>query len=301
MDRAVSEDAAAAPEAGSLTGRCDTTGLKQLAVHLGVLLLTGYLVSTSRATGWWLFALVVHGFVLVFLFAPLHETVHRTPFRSRWMNTVVSWISGVLLVLPPAYFRAFHFAHHRHTQDPDRDPELTCPKPTSWRSWLWTVSGIPYWHERVTTTLRHAMGRVREPFIGVNAKAGIIREARILLAVYALIAVSALVAQSSAPLEYWLLPAMLGQPFLRMYLLAEHTGCPLVADMRANSRTTLTNLAMQRLAWNMPFHTAHHMFPGIPFHALPEAHRRIRDQVRYEARGYLSVQRELIRRLRAGV
>ena len=50
--------------------------------------------------------------------------------------------------------------------------------------------------------------------------------------------------------------------------VSEHTGCPLVADMRVNSRTTLTNRAMQRLAWNMPFHTAHHVYPGVPFHDL---------------------------------
>ncbi len=65
-------------------------------------------------------------------------------------------------------------------------------------------------------------------------------------------------------------------------------------DMRVNSRTTLTNRAMRRLAWNMPFHTAHHVYPGVPFHALPDVHERIRDSVRYEARGYFAVQRELV-------
>ncbi len=64
--------------------------------------------------------------------------------------------------------------------------------------------------------------------------------------------------------------------------------------MRVNSRTTLTNRAVRRLAWNMPFHTAHHVYPGVPFHALPEVHGRIRDSVRYEARGYIAVQREIV-------
>ncbi len=138
------------------------------------------------------------------------------------------------------------------------------------------------------------MGRVTTPFIGTAARDGIVREARILLGVYALVVVVAVAAQSVALIYYWVLPALLGQPFLRMYLLAEHTGCPLVADMRVNSRTTLTNRAMRRLAWNMPFHTAHHVYPGVPFHALPEVHGRIRDSVRYEARGYIAVQRQLL-------
>jgi fatty acid desaturase len=159
------------------------------------------------------------------------------------------------------------------------------------------VSGIPYWRERMTTIWQHARGRVFQPFIGAVARDGIAREARILIGVYVVVGVAAVAAQSAWPIYYWVLPVLLGQPFLRMYLLAEHTGCPLVADMRVNSRTTLTNWAMRRLAWNMPFHTAHHVYPGVPFYALPEAHEYIRDSIQYEAPGYLAVQRELLSQL----
>ncbi len=293
IGEAVSEDAEAARRLGSLTQRSDAAGIAQLTGHVAALVVTGYLVSLSIGTYWLPLALLVHGFVLVILFAPLHETIHRTAFRSRWINTAVSWICGLVLMLPPDYFRAFHFTHHRYTQNPERDPELGYAKPSSWRSWLWTVSGIPYLRERMTTTWQHAMGRVTTPFINAAARDGIVREARILLGVYALVAVVAVAAQSAAPLFYWVLPVLLGQPFLRMYLLAEHTGCALVEDMRVNSRTTLTNWVMRRLAWNMPFHTAHHLYPGLPFHALPEMHRRIRDGVRFVAPGYIAVQREL--------
>ena len=30
------------------------------------------------------------------------------------------------------------------------------------------------------------------------------------------------------------------------------------------------------LAWNMPYHAEHHLFPNIAFHNLPEAHRHLR-------------------------
>lgn len=295
IGEAVSAGAEEARQLGALTRRSDAAGVAQLAGHAAALVVTGWLVSVAIGTYWLPPALVAHGFVLVFLFAPLHETIHRSAFRSRWTNSAVSWICGLVLMLPPNYFRAFHFAHHRYTQDPEWDPELAYPKPTSWRSYLWRVSGIPYWQERVTTTLRLATGRVTQPFISAAARDAIVREARVLIAVYGSIAVVAIVAQSAAPINYWILPVLLGQPFLRMYLLAEHTGCPLVADMYANSRTTLTNWGMRRLAWNMPFHTAHHVYPGVPFHALPKVHRQIREGVRVEACGYVSVQRELCR------
>jgi fatty acid desaturase len=116
-------------------------------------------------------------------------------------------------MLPPNYFRAFHFTHNRYTQNPERDPELGYAKPSSWRSWLWTVSGIPYWRDRMTTIWQHAMGRVTTPFIGTAARDGIVREARILLGVYALVVVVAVAAQSVALIYYWVLPALLGQPF----------------------------------------------------------------------------------------
>ena len=159
------------------------------------------------------------------------------------------------------------------------------------------MSGIPYWWERMTTIGQHAGGRVPQPFIRAAARGRIVGEARVLIGVYVLVGVGAVAADSAWPIVYWVLPVLLGQPFLRMYLLAEHTGCPLVADMRVNSRTTLTNRVMRRLAWNMPFHTAHHVYPGVPFHALREVHERIRDSVRYEAPGYFAVQRELLGQL----
>ena len=77
---------------------------------------------------------------------------------------------------------------------------------------------------------------------------------------------------SAAVLWVWLLPVVLGQPMLRLYLLAEHTGCPMVPEMLENSRTVHTNAVVRFLAWNMPYHAEHHAYAAIPFHALPRAH-----------------------------
>ena len=120
----------------ALSRRSDARGLAQLAMHLALLALTGALIHASLGSWWLLPALVLHGGVLVFLFCALHEGVHRTPFASRWLNDAVAWIVGALLMLPAGYFRLFHFAHHRFTQDPARDPELLTPKADSLARWL---------------------------------------------------------------------------------------------------------------------------------------------------------------------
>ena len=95
-----------------------------------------------------------------------------------------------------------------------------------------------------------------------------------------------------------LLPLLVGQPLLRAYLLAEHAGCEETSgDMLANTRTLLTTAPVRFLSWNMPFHTEHHSFPAVSFHALPRLHRVTRDDVRHLEPGYLSFHREFSGRL----
>jgi fatty acid desaturase len=283
----------------ALAVRADGPGLWQLGAHLAVLVTTGGLILAARGALWLAPALLLHGIVLVFLFAPLHEAVHRTAFRSRRLNDVVAWACGAVLLLPPEYFRAFHFTHHRHTQDPARDPELLTPKPSTLRAYLWHGSGVPYWRERVATTIRHALGRVDAPYIAPGVRPKIAREARALLALYGSLAAGSFAAGSPVLLWLWVVPALLGQPFLRLYLLAEHTGCPLVPDMLANSRTTRSLAVIRRLAWNMPYHAEHHAFPALPFHALPAAHALLEARIAVQAPGYVAAHRAILAGLHA--
>jgi len=281
-----------------LNRRSDAVGLRHLAGHGALLLVTGALIGFAVGSWWIVPATVLHGVALIALFAPLHETIHRTAFKSRWLNDGVGWLCGLLLVLPPEYFRFFHFAHHRHTQDSLHDPELASPKPTTFAQWLIHVSGWNYWRAEVVGLVTHALGRTPEPFLTApRAAARVVTEARMVLMIYALIAATAAAAGSWAPLIYWVLPALAGQPFLRFYLLAEHTLCPLVPDMLANSRTTRTNAIVRLLAWNMPYHSEHHAFPSVPFHALPALHRDLRSDLKVVAPGYIAVNREIFQRL----
>jgi fatty acid desaturase len=281
-----------------LNRRADARGLRHLAGHGALLLATGLLVGNALGSWWIVPATVLHGAVLVALFAPLHESIHRTAFRSRWLNDAVGWACGFLLLLPPEFFRFFHFAHHRYTQDPLNDPELASPKPVTLVQWLVHVSGWNYWRTLGVGVLKHALGRTPEPFLSApRAAARVVAEARLVLIGYALIAATAAATDSWAPLVYWVLPVLVGQPFLRFYLLAEHTLCPLVPDMLANSRTTRSNAVVRFLAWNMPYHAEHHAFPSVPFHALPALHRDLRTDLKVVAPGYIAVNREIFQRL----
>jgi fatty acid desaturase len=279
--------------------RSDGPGLSHLAGHVAALLLTGCGIWLARDTLWLLPAMGLHGLVLIFLFTPLHECVHRTAFKTRWLNEAVAFTIGVLIVLPREYFRAFHFAHHRFTQDPVRDPELAAPKPANLRQWLWHVSGIPYWMAQTRGTMAHAFGRAPETFYKDDRqRRAVILEARVVLAVYALVLLGSIATGSTAALIYWVIPALLGQPALRLYLMAEHGLCPLTLDMLENTRTTYTNAVMRALAWNMPYHAEHHAYPAVPFHRLPEVNRTIAPRLKSTSPGYLALQRQLLRSYR---
>lgn len=280
----------------ALSVRSDAAGWRRLALHAALLAGTGLLVWQARGTPWIWPAMLAHGIALAFLFAPLHETIHRTAFASRAVNEGVAFLLGATLLLPHEYFRAFHFEHHRFTQDPARDPELASPKPTRFRQWLWAATGLPYWIYQAKLILRQAMGRTPEAFYkGAAQRRAVVREARVLLAIYAGLAVLSLASGSTAVLILWVVPALLGQPFLRLYLMAEHTLCPLEpGDMWRNSRTTRSNALVRLVAWNMPYHGAHHAYPSVPFHALPRLDRLVEPAGKTTDSGYFAVQRAIL-------
>jgi fatty acid desaturase len=265
--------------------------------HLAALLAAGVLVAVAPGPLWRLPAQALEGAILIFLFAPLHESIHRTAFKNRRLNDWVAAVLGFLIVLPADYFRFFHFAHHRYTQNPERDPELASLKPRTKAAWLWAVTGIPLWRDHIMGVIQHAAGRTPEPYLAGNAARQVVREARIHLLLYAAIALISVLLRSDAVIEFWVLPAVLGQPWLRLYLMAEHTGCPLIPDMLANSRTTLSNPVVRFFAWNMPYHAEHHSFPAVPFHALPALHADLAPALKTTARGYVAAQRQIFRAL----
>lgn len=276
-----------------LTARSSARGLVHLAGHLGLIIA----FATPVALGWplwWLF-LPPLGIALIFLFTLEHECTHRTPFAHDRLSDTLGHISGAILLLPFHWFRYFHLAHHRFTHDPERDPELASPVPETWGPWLLYISGLPYWASMLRTIATQARGHIDDPFLPARRKPDVIREARILLALYALVWLSLFV--SSAAVWLWILPVLLGQPFLRLYLMAEHTRCPHVADMFSNTRTTFTTRAMRFLAWNMPYHAEHHAMPQVPFHQLPALHQETAPHLTSTSDGYAEFTRETLETL----
>jgi fatty acid desaturase len=278
-----------------LTTRSDAAGLLHLAGHAGAILATGLLIATG-VPGWWLL-LPVQGVLIAFLFTLEHEATHKTPFASAALNEWAGHASGFLLLLPFGWFRYFHLAHHRWTNIDGKDPELESGRPETMRAWLWHMSGLPYWLAGVRLLIRLVRGNATDGFLPEGARGRVVAEARLMLAGYTGVALSLI----WSPLLFWvwLLPVLLGQPALRLYLLAEHGDCPRVENMFANTRTTFTTALMRFIAWNMPYHVEHHVYPAVPFHQLPALHNLMREKLEVTADGYIAFTKEyLARRIR---
>lgn len=280
-------------ELTALKATADAPALARLAAHAALLTATGWAVLWAPSWPLWFLAALCHGVLLTFLFTLEHEAIHGTAFRSPWINAAVAEAAGLVMLLPPRSFRYFHFAHHRHTQDPALDPELSSPRPEGWRQYLWYLSGILYWKFAVIGLVRNALGREAGSFVPPSGRGKIIIEARAHLGAVAMLAAASVAFGWTWPIELWVVPALLGQPFLRAFLLAEHAGCPMVADMLANSRTTFANRFVQFLAWNMPHHAAHHALPVVPFHRLPALTARLEGGLRSVAAGYPEAHRQI--------
>jgi fatty acid desaturase len=268
----------------ALIAKSDQAGLWHLAGHLGAIVLCGALIALG-VPGWWAL-LPLQGVLIVFLFTLEHEATHKTPFASPRLNEWVGRACGFLLLLPFEWFRYFHLAHHRWTNIDGKDPELAGGKPETRRAWAWQVSGVPYWWSELRLMGALVRGRAEGDYLPRGAVARIVAEARWMALGYAVVLGSLWF--SPLLVWVWLLPVLLGQPALRLYLLAEHGDCARVANMFENTRTTFTTALVRFLAWNMPYHVEHHVYPSVPFHQLPVLHRMMRDELRVTADGYVA-------------
>ena len=273
-----------------LTQKSDTKGLLHLAAYCLLVLISSVWIATQSPL--WPLMMVIQGILLVFLFTLCHECTHQSPFKTDWLNEWVGHATGTVLILPFVWFRYFHLAHHKYTNDPENDPELDEPKPDNWSDYLIHVSGLPYWWSQIRTLFRNAFLEPSAVYLPDRALGRVKREARVMLAFYGILLLNLFI--SPLVLTLWLVPMLLGQPFLRLYLMAEHGRCPQVANMLENSRTTFTNRIIRFLAWNMPYHIEHHSFPAVPFHALPDLHEHMKQNLITTSPGYRAFTKEYV-------
>ena len=113
-----------------------------------------------------------------------------------------------------------------------------------------------------------SINKVKYDYIRNHLMKNIVFEVRVYLLIYLTLILFSFYHRIDGLIYIWLLPMITGQPFLRLFLLAEHGLRDYSSNMLKNSRTTKSNFLLRFFMWNMNYHVEHHSLPSIPYHKL---------------------------------
>ena len=279
--------------------RNNINGLIHLGMHLGLIFLSGILIYISTNLFIKILIMIAHGSFIAFLYAGLHECIHKSAFKNKLLNEVIGYSIGFVLLRSFLNGRYRHMAHHTFTQHPEKDPDKV-DFPSSYLEYLKHVTSFSVWVRIIENLLRHSLGKVNaseQDYIPKSEIRSLIFESRMMLTGYFLILVFSIYFNSTFFLIYWLIPRILGEPFLRLVRMVEHTGKDETADMIHNTRTSFPSAFLKFLYWNMPYHVEHHLYSSVPFYKLPKFHKLIKPHTDEVEPSIFSVHIEILKQI----
>jgi len=267
----------------SIAARSDRHGLIYLFYWISWLCLSGVFVYVSIGTFWIWPAMFVHGiFLCVPIYSMSHETAHGTAFRTRWLNETVLWMSSLVYMEEPLHRRYTHTSHHTFTWWAEKDAQFPFDTPMGLKGWVTEITGFGllrfhfkvFWHlvtKQYTEMVRNCVPEQELPRMTRNA--------RIMLVIYVVIAAMPILG-FWWPIWFIVVPRFLGAPVMMLFTLIQH------AELQENSPSILDSTRSFRTNWfakflymNMNNHVEHHLYPNVPFHALPDLAEAVKDQV----------------------
>lgn len=226
-----------------------------------------------------------------------HEAGHGTAFKTDWMNNALYEIASFMVMRESTVWRWSHNRHHSDTIIVGRDPEIAVPRPPDLKAICFSffnLSNYPKYFRHILLHARGTMSADEMTFIPPTEFSKVYRKARFYCAIYATVITLALYNRSILPLLFVGLPNVFGTWLLVVYGLTQHTGlAENVLDHRLNCRTVYMNPIHRYLYWNMNYHTEHHMYPLVPYHALPKLHAAVKDDCPEPYPSLLSAWREI--------
>jgi len=227
-----------------------------------------------------------------------HECGHGTAFRTRWMNEAVYQIACFMILREPTVWRWSHARHHSDTLIVGRDPEIAVPRPPSLVRILLNFLAVRAGAETIGKLFVHAAGHVtaeEATFIPESERWKLRPVACAYLAIFAAIVAGCLWVESILPAMLVGLPTFYGAFLAVFFSMTQHAGLAEdVLDHRLNSRTVYMNPVFRFLYWNMNYHVEHHIYPLVPYHALPRLHEAMRADCPKPYGSCFEVYREII-------
>lgn len=227
-----------------------------------------------------------------------HECGHGTAFKTRWMNDTVYQIACFMIMRNPTRWRWSHTRHHTDTIIVGLDPEIAVMRPPVLFKVILAFTGVLDAYSALQMMVINAMGRItndEKAFIPETEWPKVIWVARVWFLIYAVIITASFYFQSILPLLLVGLPRLYGAWHHILTGLMQHGGlAENVLDHRMNSRTVYINPISRFIYWNMNYHIEHHMFPMVPYHALPRLHEMIKGDLPRPSPSMGAAYREMI-------
>ena len=265
-----------------LTKRSDGPPLRHFGLWLGLLVLSGVAGFLTWGTWWCVIPFAVYGVLYSAADHRAHELSHGTPFKTRWINEALYQLAAFMTLHEGYYWRWSHSRHHTHTIIVGRDPEIAVERPPGILGLLLDLFFLKSGLKMIAIILRNATGSLNADgrhFIPEMEKRRVVWSSRIYVAIFAATIAACILTRSILPAMFIVLPRFYGGPLSQVFNITQHTGLDEdVYDHRLNTRTVLMNPVFNFLYMNMNYHIEHHMFPMVPFYALPKLHDLIRDQ-----------------------
>ena len=279
--------------------RKDGPAIRDTAIWFGLLFVFGGLGMALWPSPLALLPLFVYGIVYASSSdSRWHECGHGTAFKTDWLNSAVYEIASFMVMRESTVWRWSHVRHHSDTIIVGRDPEIAVPRPPSIRKMITNCFNIDVIPGYFRGLVRHLLGRMspeEKTFVPEDEYGRVFFKARIYLAIYIGVVVLAIATRSLLPLMLIGLPSLYGAWMMPMWGYTQHAGlAENVLDHRLNCRTVYMNWINRYLYWNMNFHLEHHMFPLVPYHALPKLHEIIKGDCPPPYKSIIDAYREII-------
>jgi MocE subfamily Rieske [2Fe-2S] domain protein len=227
-----------------------------------------------------------------------HEAGHGTAFKTDWLNQALYEIASFMVMRESTVWRWSHTRHHSDTIIVGRDPEIAVPRPPNLLRVALNFFNLGVYPRYFRGILTHCLGRMspdEQTYIPASEYPKIYRRARISAAIYTAVIGLAAATHSLLPLFLVGFVNVFGSWLMVVYGLTQHAGlAENVLDHRLNCRTVRMNFLHRYLYWNMNYHLEHHMFPLVPYHALPRLHAAIKDDLPRPYDGIIAAYQEII-------
>ena len=209
---------------------------------------SGYLLGRLPAAA----TIAINAVALYMVFTVMHDSMHRTAHRSRFLNDLLGRLSALPLTIALPLVRAVHYEHHSHTNDPERDPDLVVTAKPRWALPLWCL-GVMVAYRRHYFGRR--MWRNRAELIEALAM-----EAFLLTAIIASVVTGNFVTLAVV----WLAPALLAVTTLALFFdFLPHY--PYASRERYLDTRIYPGRILNVLLLGQNYHLIHHLWTTVPW------------------------------------